>query len=211
MKEKILGRLLTITVVIIIVLLTFGMHQLDRATSAQKSISTSEGAVTYWRDKHNHSNALVNNLVTDKENLLRLHANFADSLKKLGIKIKNVDRIITVNTTTTDTIFLHKNKYSDKWTKVSLKDSVLVYSNKDSLALIPYNKKYGLLNLKTSYVTRAISFNPHTTLTGITSIEIKPAVRRLSLGIYSGYGATKSGNQVYTGVQVGLGISYRIF
>jgi hypothetical protein len=119
---------------------------------------------------------------------------------------------VTVEKVTTDTVTLIKNQYVDRWTNIQLLDSNRVaYKFRDSLALISYNKKYGFLNLKSSYVTRAISFNPHTTLTGITSIEIKPETRRLSLGIYSGYGATKSGNQVYTGVQAGLGISYRIF
>jgi hypothetical protein len=205
-------RLFTIAVFIIIVLLTFGFHQLDRARRAERSLITEHDVAKYWRDKLNHSNAEISVLQADRKTFEIIHASYKDSLKRQGIKLKQVKRIETINTVTRDTVVLVKNHYIDRWTDIRLIDSnKLSYKIKDSLALITINKPYGFLNLNTKYVTRAISYNPHTTLTGITSTEIIPHERRIHLGIYAGYGVTKVSTNVYAGPQLGAGISFRIY
>jgi hypothetical protein len=200
-------RIITILIFIIIGLSTFGLHQLDRARRSEKAVVTLNRREVIWRDKYEHSNAEIENLKLDKKNLLKIHSEYADSLKKQGIKIKYVEKIVTLTKVTTDTVTLVKNQYVDRWTDIRLIDSNKVaYKFKDSLALITYDKKYGFLKLKTSYVTRATSYNPHTTLTGITSTEIIPHERRIHLGIYAGYGVTKVSTNVYAGPQLGAGI-----
>jgi predicted RND superfamily exporter protein len=206
-----MSRLFTISLFVIIILLTFGFHQLDRARRAERSLNTEHDVAKYWKDKYNHSNAQVSVLQADHNTFEIIHASVVDSLKKQGIKLKQVKRIETVTLVKRDTVVLVNHQYHDRWRDVYLKDSTLTETSRDSLALITMNSHYGFFNLKTKYVTRAISYNPHTILTGITSAEIVPRERRIHIGIYGGYGLTKVSNTVYAGPQIGAGFTFKIF
>jgi len=179
---------------------------------ARRDLVTSKEDAVIWRDKFTRSNAQVSALQLDQQTFKQYHADIVDSLKAAGIKIRNVEKIVTVSSHTTDTVTLVKNQYVDRWTNIHLLDSnTIAYSNKDSLALVTHHKKFGFLNLNSKYVTQAIAFNPNTTLTGITSVEVVPKRNRLNAGIHTGYGITLSSGQVRAGWQVGIGLQYRIF
>jgi hypothetical protein len=203
----------SITFIVIIALLLCGWLQTcENAKRVESALHTSQEQAKIWKDKYGHSNAELTVLQLDKSNFLKFHNDIVDSLKRQGIKPKQIVRIETITAHTTDTVVLVNNRYHDQWADFTkLEDNKFAYDIRDSLALVTYDKPYGFLHLKTKYTTRAISYNPHTTLTGLTSTEIIPKERRLSLGVYGGYGATLSGSEVKTGPQIGFGINLRIF
>ena len=207
-----MDKLASISIAVIIVLVMLQLRSCAREDELNDSLVVASEEASIWQDKFNRSNAEISVLQLQRGTFEKYHAKIVDSLKAAGIKIKNVEKIVTVSSHTTDTVTLVKNKYVDRWTNINLLDSnTVAYSNKDSLALVTHHKKFGFLNLKSKYVTQAIAFNPNTTLTGITSTEVVPKVRRINLGIYTGYGLTLSGEVVRPGLQVGIGLQYRIF
>jgi hypothetical protein len=197
--------------IVIIGLLVCGWLQTcENNHVTESALFTSQEKAKIWQDKYGHSNAELSVLKLDKKNFLKYHQHMVDSLEK-GVKAKRIVKIETVTQHTTDTVTLVNNRFSDKWETFKLDGTKLYFDSKDSLVLITFRKPYGIFNLKSKYVTRAISYNPHAILTGITSTEVIPKERRLSLGVYGGYGATLSGSAVRTGPQIGFGFNVRIF
>lgn len=199
-------------VILIAIFVMALLYTCDSSKKFERALSAQQDTAKIWRDQAGRSNAELTvtklDFVTFKQN----NSNVIDSLKKLKIKPRTVTSIVTVSTVTKDTIYLSKeNPFVDKWATFNLLDSMrVVYTIRDSIALITHKKGYGFLNLKTKYVTRAISFNPKTTLNGITSVEIVPKQRRVSLGLYAGYGLQF--HQVVTfGPCIGVGVSCRLF
>lgn len=189
----------------------FWFRSCDSEQKSKSVLITSNANAVFWKDKFHHSNAQVSVLSLDKKTFKKTFDNMVDSLKKQGIKAKNVSRVVTLSTMTAGKVPFLRNHYSDNWESFSLIDSILSFSIRDSLALITHYQKFGFLNLKSKYVTQAISYNPHSNLTGITSVEIVPKTRRINLGLYSGYGLSLSNGEVRTGWQVGIGIQFRVF
>jgi hypothetical protein len=192
-----------VVIILLLVALLYTCEHTERVATQHAD------TVKIWRDKYGRSNAEVEVLQSSS----KIHAKLADSLQQqLNIKPKTVTKIITISNTITDTVFLSKDRpVVSRWASFSLDSNRLVYSIRDSLALITYRKKYGLLHHKSKYVTRAVSFNPHANITGMTSTEIIPKERRISLGLYAGYGLSVSGGTVRAGWNTGLGVTFRIF
>lgn len=179
--------------------------------NANKAIISASNQATFWKDKAGRSNAEVDVLKMEKKTFREYHDQVVDSLKKQGIKIKHVDRIITINTVTRDTVVLTDDRYTDDWSSFTLEDSTLRYVIRDSLSLITYENHFGFLNLKKKYVVRATTFNPNTILTGIRSTEIYPKQRRVNFGVYTGYGLSLSEGEIRSGFNIGVGLQLRIF
>lgn len=192
------------------VLLIMLLQQCEDATRAEVALQTTTEEAKIWRDKFGRSNAEISVLKLDQRSFRQYHARTVDSLKKAGIKLKTVERIVTVNTTTSGSVVLKNNMYSDPWTKFSFRSDTLHFNLRDSLSLVTYHKKFGFLNLRSKYTTRAITHNPFTTLTGITSSDIIPKTRRLSFGLNVGYGFNLSDGVVRTGWHAGVGFQFRI-
>jgi len=205
-------RLTTVIFVLALIFVGAGwMNSCEKAKRVESALHTSQEEAKIWKDKWGRSNAEAAVLQLDKENLRKHHNNVVDSLKKHGIKMRTVTRIETVNTVIRDTVPIYNSSWQDDWSFFEFDSTFFRYEIRDSLALVTHDKKYGFLNLKTKYVTRAIAFNPNTTLLGLTSSEIIPRERRLSVGLYAGYGATVSRDVVRVGPQIGVGLNYRIF
>lgn len=202
-----------ILILIIAALLILLLHTCDSAKRTERTLESELGSVQIWRDKFGRSNAELTVTKLDYQSLKKYHSNVVDSLRKqLGIKPKSVTNVVTVGSVISDTVFITTGKPSvSKWATFKLDSNKLVYSIRDSLVLVTYNKRYGFLNLKTKYTTRVVSFNPHSTITGLTSIEIIPKERRLHLGLYAGYGMQLNQGVVRVGPSVGLGITMKIF
>lgn len=201
-------------IIIIIGLVAYLLHTCDRAKRVEYNLHAEQEKAIFWKDNQGRSNAELGVLRQDYQTYILKNESVVDSLKALKIKPKNVTKIETLVTETRDTIYLSKQTplFSNKWSTFALLDSNRVaYKIRDSLALITHTKHYGFLNLKTKYVTRAISFNPQTAITGLTSVEIIPRVRRLSLCMYAGYGIQLSGGIVRVGPSAGIGVTFRIF
>lgn len=200
-----------IMVIVIVLLATLNFHQCSSKKDIEKAAIAAAAEAEFWRDKNNHSNAEILVLKADKELIKKTNADLVDSLKKENIKLKNTKSVVTITKHTTDTVKVDKPRFEGPWFSYQWLDKeTLAFFSKDSIALITHEKKYGFLNLRSKYVTRAISYNPNTILTGITSVEIVPKRRKLGLGLYVGYGATISQGIVRAGPQVGFGIQIRL-
>jgi hypothetical protein len=199
-------------VVIIVVLFMVLLNTCQEVKRVESAWHSQQEEVKIWRDKAGRSNAELRVLKLDFKSFNTLHNNIVDSLRKLGIKPKTVTKLVTVTTETRDTVYISKDKpFGNRWAMFNIVDDKLSYLIRDSLALITYNKKYGFLNLKTKYVTRVISFNPNTILTGMTSTEIVPGQRKISIGFYAGYGMQLSEGVIRIGPSFGIGVTHRLF
>lgn len=197
-------------VLAIIALLALNLRQCSTSRNAKAALEAATADAVFWRDKHNRSNAEILVLQTDLSLYKQTNKELIDSLKKEGIKPRDTKRVVTITEHTTDTLYVNKPRFSSPWLDYEwIDDSSLRLTVRDSLALITHDKRYGFLGLKKKYVTRAISYNPHTILTGITSTEIVPK-QKIGLGFYAGYGATLSGGAIRLGPQIGFGIHIRL-
>jgi hypothetical protein len=196
-------------VVIIIVLSLVLLNTCEKAKRVEHALHSQQEQAAIWRDKAGRSNAELKVLKLDVKNLQDL---YNDSLRNLDIKPKTVTKLVTVTTETKDTVYVTRDKpFGNRWATFTLQENKLSYFIRDSLALITHTNRYGLFNLKSKYVTRAVSFNPNTVLTGMTSVEIIPRTRKLSIGVYAGYGMQLSGGVVRVGPSFGIGVTHRIF
>lgn len=199
-------------VVIIIILSLALLNICGKAKRVADNLRSQQEQVTIWQDKAGRSNAELKVLKLDYKTFQDFHSHIVDSIRHLGIKPKTVTKVVTVTTETKDTVYVTRGKpFGNRWATFNLQNDKLSYLIRDSLALITHHKKYGFLKLKSKYVTRAVSFNPTTVLTGMTSIEIIPVTRKLSVGIYAGYGMQLSGGTVRVGPSLGIGVTHRIF
>ena len=191
-------------------MLSFLLKECSNAKSYKHQLFQSTEQANVWRDKYGRSNAELAVLRTDYSTFKSLHKDIIDSLKSLNIKPRQIRSYHTITKNTTDTIYINK-PYTDRWSSfIKINDSTLTYKINDSIALITHTKKYGLLNLKSKYVTRVISFNPNSMITGITSTEIIPRERRVSVGLQAGYGFVFA-EDVKLGFYFGGGVGIRIF
>ncbi len=205
-----MNRFTSILIALCVVLIFLQVRSCQEINFTKKQLELSGEKADFWRDKSNRSNAELAVLQLDKQTFKKYHAELSDSLKELNIKLKNVSGITTITKTITDTVPFVNNQYRDRWSFFKLENNKLSYSIKDSIALVTHHKKHGSLNHKSRYSVRVVSFNPAVQFTGITSTEIRPKQRRVNIGLYSGYGVTLTGKPQF-GLQVGIGIQYRIF
>lgn len=197
-------------VAIIFALAALNFYQYQNTKSAESAAVAASADATFWKDKSNRSNAEILVLQADKSLIKKMNGDLVDSLKKENIKLKNVKSVVTITKHTTDTVKVNKPHFKGPWFEYEWLDvETLTFLSRDSISLITHDKKYGFLNLRTKYVTRAISHNPNSMLTGITSVEIVPNRRKIGFGFYGGYGITVSDGILRAGPQVGLGINIR--
>lgn len=97
--------------------------------------------------------------------------------------------------------------YSDKWTSMNgyfLRDSVHVeYKIRDDIDVVQYWKRPGIFKPLNLY-TDVISHNPHSEITALKSLSVRPPVRsKLGLDVFTGYAPG-------AGLVVGIGVGYRL-
>lgn len=200
-----------VAVLVIAGLITLNFYQYRSAQQAESAAIAAAAEATFWKDENNRSNAEILVLKADKQLIKKMNADLVDSLKKENIKLKNTKSVVTITKHTTDTVKVNKPRFDGPWFSYEwLDDETLSFFSKDSIALITHTKKYGFLNLRSKYVTRAISYNPNTILTGLTSVEVAPKRSKVGLGVYGGYGFTINQGVVRVGPQVGFGIQIRL-
>jgi hypothetical protein len=189
------------------------VYQCERSMQLGDALVSTQDSTKFWRDEAGRSNAEKTTVELQLRDAKKIQGELLAEIKKqTGIKPRNVKSIETVTTHSTDTVYLKWNTYQDEWIKFDLLDSVtLSYVIRDSITLIHHRQRYGFLGLKSKDKVRVVSFNPRTQINGLTSLEIEPPRRRISVGPYVGYGLTVSGGVVRTGVQVGVGITFRVF
>lgn len=200
-------RRFNIAILLIIAgLVTLNVIQYQEKKDARTAVAAAMAQAEYWKDEAGRSNAKVLVLQTDYATLKQSNIHLKDSLAALGIKLKDAKRVVTITKKIVDTVEVNAPRFRGPWVEWEWIDTNrLTFLVKDSLSLVTHEDRYGLFNLKSKYVTRATSYNPHTVLTGITSVEIVPK-RRPALGFYGGYGLTVSGGAVRVGPQAGFGL-----
>lgn len=203
------NRIIFFACVLLVLSVGLNLRSCSDIKSGKEALRTSNELGKYWRDKEGRSRAMHEIVVADRDYLLKINTALRDSLKKVGVNPRTVKEVITVTKFTEGKVILTRGMFSDHRTKFILKDSALSFSIRDSLAIITHDHKYGLFNLRKKYVAQAISFNPRTTLTGITAVEIKPEDHRINVGPYVGYGLTLTGGEIRPGWQIGVGIQIR--
>lgn len=206
-------RVITIVCLIVILFLCGVIFKMrSEMSDMEKAYIQKDQEIKMWKDKYGNTHAELETI--------RLHSKdvekkLLDEIKKLTkIKPKNVERVVTATTHTTDTIpfYINKPRWSSQWATFEWLDSSrLMYSIRDSIVLVNHVKRYGFLGMKEKYVTRVVTFNPNTVITGMRSIEFVPPKRRISIGAHAGYGLQFSGSGVSTGFNVGVGVNVRLF
>lgn len=197
-------------VAIIAALIALNFHQCSSKKQAEQAAVAASAEAEFWRDENNHSNAEILVLKADLDLIKQTSGDLIDSLKRENIKLKNTKSVVTITKETRDTVTVNKPRFDGPWFSYEwLDDETLSFFSKDSIALITHEKKYGFLNTRSKYVTRAISYNPNTILTGITSVEIAPKPPKFGIGFYGGYGLTVSGGVLRAGPQFGVGFNIR--
>jgi hypothetical protein len=196
-----------------ILFLVMYVYQCQHSVQLQEALVSQQDSARFWRDEYGRSNAEKTTVELQLRDAKKVQGELLETIKKeTGIKPRTIKSVETVTTHSTDTVYLERNVYQDDWIKFDLLDSItLSYVIRDSITLIHHRDHYGFLDLKSVDKVRAISHNPRTRINGITSLEIEPPKRRISVGPYVGYGLTVSDGVVRTGVQFGVGIQIRIF
>jgi hypothetical protein len=189
------------------------VFQCERSIQLQDALESQRDSAIFWQDQYGRSNAEKTTVELALRDAKKIEGELLDQIKKqTGIKPRTIKSVETITTHSTDTVYLQWNTYQDEWIKFDLLDSLtLSYAIRDSITLIHHRDHYGFLNLKVKDKVRVISHNPRTVINGLTSLEIEPPRRRITVGPYVGYGFTVSDGVVRTGPQVGIGVTFRIF
>ncbi len=96
-----------------------------------------------------------------------------------------------------------KVNYQDKWLTINgtIGDSIWHYQVKDSLSFVIHEKKKGWF--KKQLYLDAISFNPHTSFSGLASVQIPtPPPKKWSIGFCAAYGLGNNGLTPFIGVGI---------
>lgn len=208
-------RTVFLTLLAAVAILSFLLvRQYDKNSRLEEAYVASQDTVKVWQDKAGRSNAEIAVVKLSLAEAKRVEKKLLDSVKKVtGIKPKNIKSVVTVNTQTTDTVYLDfTSKFEDEWGSFELLDSsTLAYTLRDSIMLVHHNQKHGFLNLKSKYVIRAVSFNPHTTIKGLSSLELAAPKRRLGVGLFAGYGIMQTDGEIRAGWTTGVGLTFKIY
>jgi hypothetical protein len=195
---------------------------------SQTALEKMTQTVTSWQDSEGRARAEVKSISAQSDIVKSVYKTEIDSLRKLipdiGRKGKGLIEATTVSTQIRDSIILKtiydtivvKNKiqvietltYADKWIdfRYRLDHSILVYTVRDSLSIVKYNKKQGLFKPKMTSV-QVVSHNPNSSITGLSQFEVEHKPKKIQFGLQLGYGITNSGFSPYAGV----GFTFKIW
>lgn len=232
---KTLKKYLKYIVYFILILLMGYTYNLYRNSQELKSIVLNKGIenkalVVKWVDSNNKSRARVKVVEANKETAKIAYGKELAALEVeiKGLKIRNLRSSGSVQTVTEgrvevqlvrDTIFVTGDPdtrhftFEDPYLYLegelsTIADRMsLTYRITNSIKLVEYRKKSGFLGIKKEVVVEAISENPNTTITGLTSLKINPTRKRVGLVLYAGLGMNSKGFSP----QIGIGVGYRIF
>lgn len=217
-----------------LVIIILGLIYLNRITN--NKIATKDNAliaandtVHLFKTKLGNQGAYISTIVADKNDLISIlnlkdktgeqYKDIIDSLKKN----KSLQSAVIVNTNT-ETKYIHSidtvykrltlnDTISTKWydAGIHIKDSQLTLNlnQRDELNLISSLKDNKGWFTGSTLTTYAVSKNPDTKVTGITSISTVVNKRKARLGIFLGPGLTinNKGN-ISVGLTAGFGITF---
>lgn len=167
------------------------------------NLRASQSEVKLWTDKFGRSHAEKERIKLTLDEIRNSIPSLLDSIKVdfTNVKPKTITNILTVTKHTRDTIYFDKPidcpdfslKLKDKWASIDINSKGFTYTVMDSIALVNSTKRHGFLNSKRIDTVEALSYNPNTTLTGVTSIDIIRKERNWGIGVMAGYGMTSTG------------------
>lgn len=216
------GLIALIAIVLIAVAKYEGMR--TEIDSYKSLAEASQKEVKYWKDKEGRSHAQAQAAEATTKAILEVHNNEMQDLRKqikgLNRNVSNLNNYITTGVKTTDTVFtvlrdtVYNNiagksfSYNDEWTNIEgllINDSAsLQYQVRDSLTFVTFYKKQGLFKPKL-LVIEGISYNPHTSITGLKNITVaQPRRKRFGVGPYIGIDFRGRPS-------IGIGLQYNVF
>lgn len=158
----------------------------------------------------------------DLKSLLNGYNWLEDSLKKLGIKTKNLQSALFIaqrtkgsGTGTIDTVTISESDTVYSVGRISIEErffqlSASFYPNNrykysysifDSLNIINTSHRKNIFS-NYEHTVRVINANPKTVISGITSLTIKEHPYRLAISLTLGYGISSSGLSPFVGIGV---------
>lgn len=142
--------------------------------------------------------------------------------KRFNIKLRNLAAAATIETVTTDTVYVTKvvqdsvqnpvttYSYEDNWISFELRDSeigdpVFTWTAYDKIDIAASWKRRGLFKSKELYVD-VVSSNPHVRVTGLNSLRVTNKKTPFGISFVAGYGIAGNGLSPF----IGVGASYTI-
>jgi hypothetical protein len=188
---------LTIGMIMILFLCNTPTKNDQPSADERKVEEISKKPPTTYTDKGGTTHTEKPTAVADLASLKYVYEKQIDSLLELlDTKQRELDYITGLSTETkgtfkpdVDTVYLNDSSaqysvnYSDQWLSISgvvNEDSTWKYQYNDSLALVSYYKKQkGFLNFKKDLYLDGFSYNPASTIKGLTSYKVKaPAAKQ---------------------------------
>lgn len=203
-------------VIVILSLLLFlsvlQVHSLQEGNqSLQGYIEHQNDSISIWKDKYHRSNAEKNILQLDRDKFKTLYVEGV--AKDFDVKPKQIESIATVSTSTstsigvpvtTDSTGNFTFTYREKWIDVAgnYTSGILHLDiiGSDSIRLITKHRKR--IFKPDLYTVHALTYNPATVFREVDHVEIKPRVKRFSVGAGVYY--------TPAGIQIGVGIHYNL-
>lgn len=159
---------------------------------------------------------LIESLNSSDSTIFRLQ----ELIKSYKKEIKNGGSVTVFNDSIIikDTVFVNKTdtstefNYSNNWITLNgvIKDSLTFnLSIKNKYSVIIGYEGNGFFKSKTLY-SLITNENPYSTVTSVKSYKVKLKERKWSFGITGGYGLIHSGNNIYSGFGIMLGMQYKL-
>jgi len=192
-------------------------------------ISMKDDTLQIWKDNAGRwRTEAVTARVTNSEMKKFFAAESEQVRRDFDIKLKNVTTYLKATTHTSQTITMPvdstitvmvkapdgsdsaRYNYNDQWATIAatLRSHQLSirYRVRDSLSFVSHWKSQGLFRPPLLKLD-GISYNPNTQITGLRNIQITVPARRISAGIFAGYGFVLGEK---FGIVAGIGVQYRL-
>ncbi|MVT11389.1 DUF6549 family protein [Chitinophaga tropicalis] len=187
-------------------------------------IAAKDDTVRTWQDEAGRWRAEATSTQVANKDLQEFFHMEAEQIRKdFNLKLKNVTGYLRANLQTSGTVTIKPDsgttvivrnpsgsdtahfRYRDHWSKfdATLLNNKLTldYQTRDSVAFAMSRKRRSLFGPKRA-VLEGISYNPNSTIAGITGIEIKAPNYRWSIGPCAAYGWMGNRWSLFTGVSV---------
>lgn len=232
-----LFRILERIIVIIVIIFLWNKYSIKQIELQEQKnlIKSTTDSLKTWKDKDGKNMAKIsvlettntktllefntaNKIINELKSLVKTNRNL---LKKQGsasiIKSETIIDTTTLTTVQIDSISkspIYKSSVKNKWysiksraTKDSTNYKLITFSN---LNLTIGREKQGLFKKNKPFAI-ANDDNPYTNIKNMRTYQVTlPKPKRISFGVYGGYGVGLTNQEVSTNWQIGIGFNYNL-